>query len=210
MRVNVPARRVCSAHDLPAAGRRQCGAAAEPQAASAADAAARRLVLAGMLGSLLALAARPARAIGVGQVMPLQVMDTNQGRRQFPSSQARATYVDFWASWCGPCRQSFPWMNEMHAKYGASGLHVVAVNVDAKRELAQEFLVRHPAQFLVAYDPGGALAKALEVKAMPTSLLVDSRGTVLLVHEGFLSKDRAPLEAAIVSAMGTGVAAVKP
>ena len=67
--------------------------------------------------------------------------------------QARLTYVDFWASWCGPCRQSFPWMNQMQDKYGAKGLRVLAVNLDARREDAQRFLAEHPARFALGFDP---------------------------------------------------------
>jgi len=127
------------------------------------------------------------------------------------SLKGRVVYVDFWASWCAPCKQSFPWMNEMHARYASRGLQVVAVNVDPRREAAQEFLARLPAQFLVAFDPAGALARAVDVKAMPTSLLLDAGGGVLLVHEGFVQKDRAPLEAAIAAALsGGGTAAARP
>ena len=63
--------------------------------------------------------------------------------------------VDFWASWCGPCRQSFPWMNAMQAKYGARGLQIVAVNVDAKRADADKFLEQVPASFSIAFDSQG-------------------------------------------------------
>ena len=57
--------------------------------------------------------------------------------------KGRVVLVDFWASWCAPCKQSFPWMNEMQAKYGPKGLTIVGINVDKKREDADKFLDRH-------------------------------------------------------------------
>jgi thiol-disulfide isomerase/thioredoxin len=155
-----------------------------------------------LVAAALALAAaQPAAAVQVGQTLPNVMLDTAQGPRQLAPAQARVTYVDFWASWCGPCRQSFPWMNEMQAKYAAKGLRIVGVNVDAKRADADEFLARTPAQFAIAYDRERAFAQAVDVKAMPTSLLLDQRGRVLMVHYGFAGKDREKLEAAIAEAL---------
>jgi thiol-disulfide isomerase/thioredoxin len=158
---------------------------------------------------LLGLAA-PAKAVQLGQPMPEVLLDTPDGPRQLLSAQARLTYVDFWASWCGPCRQSFPWMNAMQAKYGASGLRIVAVSVDAKRADADQFLLHNPATFAIAFDRAGAFAKSTDVKTMPTSLLLDHRGRVLLVHQGFANKDRETLEAAIADALRDAAAGGKP
>jgi cytochrome c biogenesis protein CcmG, thiol:disulfide interchange protein DsbE len=151
------------------------------------------------LGSAL-----PAAALQVGEAMPRLALDTARGPLQLTAGQARVTYVDFWASWCGPCRQSFPWMNAMQDKYRAEGLRIVAVNLDAKRTDSDDFLARNPATFAIAYDRAAALAKAAQVRAMPTSMLLDTKGKVLLVHEGFTGKDRELLEAAIASALREG------
>ena len=94
-------------------------------------------------------------------------------------------YLDFWASWCGPCRLSFPWMNGVHERWGSRGLRVVAVNVDRRREDALQFLRANPARFEVAFDAEGDLARRLAVKTMPTSLLVAPDGRILHRHEGF-------------------------
>ena len=115
--------------------------------------------------------------------------------------KSKIVYVDFWASWCGPCKQSFPWMNEMHAKYAARGLEIVAINVDAKQADAERFLATTPAKFTVAFDAKGVTPKQFAVKAMPTSYLIDGDGKVLLVHAGFRDADRAALEAAIDNAL---------
>ena len=115
--------------------------------------------------------------------------------------KGKIVYVDFWASWCGPCKQSFPWMNDMHAKYAARGLEIVAINVDAKQADAERFLATLPAKFTVAFDAKGVTPKQFAVKAMPTSYLIDGDGKVLLVHAGFRDADRAALEAAIDNAL---------
>lgn len=108
--------------------------------------------------------------------------------------RGKVVYVDFWASWCGPCRRSFPWMNEMQQKYGARGLVVVAVNVDKKRADADRFLAQLPASFTVVFDDSGATPTAYGVKGMPSSYLIDARGNVVAVDRGFLDERKAPLE----------------
>lgn len=113
-------------------------------------------------------------------------------------------YVDFWASWCGPCKQSFPWMNEMHAKYGPRGLKIIAVNVDARASDGERFLTASPAKFSVAYDSKGETPKRYEVKAMPTSYLIDPTGRITLIHAGFRDSDRADLDAAFAKALNKG------
>jgi thiol-disulfide isomerase/thioredoxin len=152
----------------------------------------------------------PAKAVSVGETLAPRWLESAQGPQPLIGGQARLTYVDFWASWCGPCKQSFPWMNDMHAKFAGSGLRIVAVNVDAKRADAERFLQGTPAQFAVVYDRDGAFAKAMDVKTMPTSMLLDAQGRVLLVHQGFTPKDREALEAAIAGALRDGKVAVRP
>lgn len=113
----------------------------------------------------------------------------------------KVVYVDFWASWCVPCKQSFPWMNTMHRQYGNDGLVIIAVNMDQVRADADEFLAKYPAEFAVRYDPEGRLAPRFKVRGMPTSALLGRDGKVLLIHEGFKSKDVAKLEQAIREAL---------
>lgn len=110
-------------------------------------------------------------------------------------------YIDIWASWCGPCRQSFPWMNTLQAKYASSGLKVVAINVDSKHEAAVRFLTHTPAQFTVVFDEQGNSAKRLSIKTMPTSLLVNPEGKIVWIHSGFRAEDTSQLEARIAKAL---------
>jgi cytochrome c biogenesis protein CcmG/thiol:disulfide interchange protein DsbE len=113
----------------------------------------------------------------------------------------RVVMVDFWASWCTPCRRSFPWMNAMHRKYAADGLQIIAVNVDKERELAEAFLSETPAEFGLRYDPAGALATVFGVQAMPSSFLLDSSGAILAKHYGFRTADADEYEQRIRAAL---------
>ena len=137
-------------------------------------------------------------AVEAGKPLP------DLGLAEVQKTMGQYIYIDYWASWCGPCRQSFPWMNALQVKLGPKGLKVVAVNVDAKRADADKFLTHTPAQFTIAFDPQGESAKKLAIKTMPTSMLVNPEGKVLFVHSGFRAKEKEPLEAKIVAAMLSG------
>lgn len=116
--------------------------------------------------------------------------------------KGKVVYVDFWASWCGPCKKSFPFMNELKAKYGGQGFEVLAVNLDAKRSDADKFLAEVPAQFAVAFDMTGESAKRFDIKGMPSSYLVGRDGKIVAAHKGFHEEDRKELESRIVQVLG--------
>jgi len=99
--------------------------------------------------------------------------------------KGKVVYLDFWASWCNPCRQSFPWMNGLQSDYAGKGLVIIAVNVDQDHDRAAEFLEHTPAQFKIVYDPNGAIAQKYDFKDMPTSILIGRDGKVHYVHNGF-------------------------
>lgn len=99
--------------------------------------------------------------------------------------KGKVVYLDFWASWCNPCRVSFPWMNDLQETYGRRGLVIIAVNVDHDRELADEFLQANNAKFKIVYDPDGKIARQYNFKDMPTSFLIGRDGKVHYVHNGF-------------------------
>lgn len=99
--------------------------------------------------------------------------------------KGKVVYLDFWASWCTPCRLSFPWMNEIQSVYGRDGLVVIGVNVDHDRDLAQQFLDATAPQFKIFYDPKGTIASRFNVKDMPTSVLIGRDGRIRYVHGGF-------------------------
>jgi thiol-disulfide isomerase/thioredoxin len=99
--------------------------------------------------------------------------------------KGKVVYLDFWASWCGPCRLSFPWMNDAQSQFGSAGLVVIAVNVDHDRALAEKFLGVHGADFKVVFDPKGAIASQYKIAGMPTSVVIGRDGRVRYEHTGF-------------------------
>ena len=113
----------------------------------------------------------------------------------------KVVWVDFWASWCTPCRRSFPWLNEIMSKYAGEGLVVVGVNVDTERALAEQFLSEVPARFEIVYDAEGALAKEYEIIGMPSSFLIGRDGKIIASHVGFRRDERENYEASIVEAL---------
>lgn len=152
---------------------------------------------------LLGLLALPlmAGAVEAGAPAPRFEVAGPQGQITLAQFEGKLLYLDFWASWCVPCRQSFPWMGDMQEKYGDQGLRVLAINLDAKPEDAQKFLAAVPARFTVAFDSVGVSPRMYSIKAMPSSLLIDRKGKVIAVHRGFEATDRARLEAEIQTAL---------
>jgi thiol-disulfide isomerase/thioredoxin len=124
-------------------------------------------------------------------------LPTNDKSISLADYRGSVIYLDFWASWCKPCRKSFPWMNEMHARYKDKGLKVLAINVDKDPAEAQRFLEMVTADFTIAYDPKGELPAAFKLKAMPSSYLIDKNGTVVKTHLGFKEEEIADYEMAI-------------
>ena len=99
--------------------------------------------------------------------------------------RGRVVYLDFWASWCGPCRQSFPWMENLKNTYGAQGLEIVTVNLDRERADADKFLKQFHPTFDVRFDPEGDLAEYYKLHGMPSSMLIDRHGVTRFTHVGF-------------------------
>lgn len=140
-------------------------------------------------------------AVEAGSPAPLFKLPGLAADVDLAALAGQLVYVDFWASWCGPCRLSFPYMNELQARHKGQGLQVVAINVDAKRSDADRFLAANPAQFSIAFDPKGDTPRRWEVKTMPTSALVGRDGRLLWLHRGFRDEDRKDLDARIASAL---------
>jgi len=155
-----------------------------------------RALLVRLLGGLaLCSIALDVAAVGVGQVAPAFTLPNGAGESLVLNDlRGQVVYVDFWASWCGPCKRSFPWMNELQQKYGGKGLVIIAINVDKKREDAQRFLSTTPAQFRIVYDVAGLTPAAFEVKGMPSSYLIDAQGRVVAAEQGFREEQKAAVE----------------
>ncbi|NND92890.1 MAG: TlpA family protein disulfide reductase [Granulosicoccus sp.] len=102
--------------------------------------------------------------------------------------KGKIVYVDFWASWCTPCRASFPFMAEL-ADTHADKLAIVAINVDENLADAKAFLSDYETPFDIVFDQSGMLAEAFNVPGMPTSFLHDRNGELIGQHVGFRKKD---------------------
>jgi len=117
------------------------------------------------------------------------------------SLKGKVVYVDFWASWCTPCRQSFPWMDALVRDLGPRGLVVIAVNVDRQHAEAERFLAEFTPSFRVSFDPAGELAERFHVSALPMSFLIDRQGHQVMEHAGFHAREEADLQQRISTAL---------
>jgi thiol-disulfide isomerase/thioredoxin len=164
----------------------------------------RRLSLAVLFVLVLAVPALAKKTpTAGGDPVPAPAFDLpgRAGRVSLEAFRGKVVYVDFWASWCGPCRSSFPWLATLHNRYAAKGLVIVAINLDKDRDAADQFLEQYPAPFLVAFDPAGKSAEAFNVPAMPSSYLINPAGLIVRSQAGFDPKETAGIETLIKSAL---------
>ena len=97
--------------------------------------------------------------------------------------------INFWASWCGPCRQEMPLLNDLHNKYERLGFTVLGVNVEENSSQAVDFISDTPVDFPILFDSANEVSKAYQVIAMPTTVLVDRDGNVRYIHKGYKTGD---------------------
>jgi len=151
--------------------------------------------------SLLAaagLAAAPAFAVDVGQPLPAlpvaQAFTKGAPAVNIGGYRGKVLYVDFWASWCVPCRTSMPALESLYAKYKDRGFVVVGVNKDDRWTDAERFLQKYPASFPLASDGDEKVVKAFAVPAMPSGYLIDRKGVVRKIHTGFTAETAEALD----------------
>jgi len=97
--------------------------------------------------------------------------------------------INFWASWCGPCREEMPLLNALHNKYQPLGFTVLGVNVEEQSDMARGFLKDFPVDFPILLDNKNQVSKLYQVVAMPTTVVVDRDGKMRFLHKGYKSGD---------------------
>ena len=152
------------------------------------------------LAALAIALSHPAAALEAGMPAPTLAMASLADGKAVTLAELRGqvVYVDFWASWCVPCRQSMPVLDELYRKHGGAGFTVVGVNKDVTETDARRFLHAVKVTFPLITDETDVLARAFDVKAMPSGYLVDRKGVVRQVHRGFTSHTAAALEAQVI------------
>lgn len=142
-----------------------------------------------LLALLLAWTAS-ASAEATGQAPSCPIPSMNGGALVDPAARkGSVVYLDFWASWCGPCAKSFPVLDRLHQELKGRGFEVIAINLDEEPRDAEDFLRKHPVRFTLASDPKGKCPALYRIKGMPTSFLIDRKGQIRSVHEGFETGD---------------------
>jgi len=101
----------------------------------------------------------------------------------------KIVYIDFWASWCGPCRQEMPLLNALHNKYEPLGFTVLGVNVEEQVENAKAFLADRPVDFPILLDSNNRISKLYDVVAMPSTVVIDRDGNIRFIHYGYQKGD---------------------
>ena len=153
---------------------------------------------------VIALFSAQAFSIEEGYPVPnfdLQALANSGGESTIKLSDYRGkvVYIDFWASWCGPCRKSLPDLNDIRAKYADQDFEVIAINVDKDKADAMKFLDKYPVDYPIAMDPSGKTAEQYELKGMPNAFLVDKKGVLKHFHAGYKKKDKEKIDAMVAS-----------
>ena len=103
--------------------------------------------------------------------------------------KGQVVMLNFWASWCGPCRQEMPLLDQMYKKYKPAGFTLIGVNVDKDAPPVKELLARKPVSFPVLLDPANQVSKAYHVDEMPSTVIIDRKGEIRYIHRGYRPGD---------------------
>jgi thiol-disulfide isomerase/thioredoxin len=178
-----------------------------------------RLVRAGSRALLLSaallvagLAPGAARAVEAGQPAPSFSAHALEGDSTLSLSayKGKVVFLDFWASWCGPCQNAMPVIESLRLEFPADQFQVLAVNVDQDPAKAKAFLERRKVGYPSVSDPEGHLPATYGLKTMPTSYLIDRNGVVRYVHAGFRASDLDGLRSEIRGLLGTPAVPAAP
>lgn len=152
----------------------------------------RKLQLSALLGIVALSMPLVASALEIGKTAPDFTLKSLEGPNMKLSEMAgNVVLINFWASWCGPCREEMPLLNALHKKYQALGFTVLGVNVEEDVNGARSFLSNVPVDFPVLLDSSNQVSKQYKVIAMPTTVMVDRDGKMRYLHKGYKSGDEA-------------------
>jgi thiol-disulfide isomerase/thioredoxin len=147
----------------------------------------RKIIVASVVGLFLNVQFATAAPIKVGDQFP--DLDKFEFEGKLPDQwKGKIVIVDFWASWCGPCKASFPVMEQLHKDYGSKGLVLIGVNVDENATAMDDFLKKHPVSFAIVHDAAKKLVATANIATMPTSFVLDGERRVRFMHSGFLGE----------------------
>lgn len=151
-----------------------------------------------VLLALLALPHTAAAQVGEGDKPTLEATTVDGDSVSLADLEGKVVLVDFWATWCKPCKVSFPFYDELVDKYGERGFVVIAVSVDESKKPVERYLAKHDFGFSVVVDSSYTLAKRFKPSTMPTAYLVGRDGTVRDVHEGFEAEHKESIDKKII------------
>ena len=133
-----------------------------------------------------------AQAVGVEQTAPDFTLKSLEGTNlRLDEYRGQVVLLNFWASWCGPCRQELPLLDRINARYQDAGFAVIGVNVEGQMGPASEMAKKAGISFPTLVDENQRVSEMYELEAMPTSVVLDRDGVVKYVHRGYKPGDEA-------------------
>jgi len=145
-----------------------------------------------LAGCIALLAPLSASAVEEGKPAPDFTLKSLAGNNlKLSEMTGNVVLINFWASWCGPCREEMPLLNALHNKYEPLGFSVLGINVEENVDAARGFMKDFPVDFPVLLDNANQVSKQYKVIAMPTTVVVDRDGNVRFLHQGYKSGDEA-------------------
>lgn len=166
-----------------------------------------RVLLTLLLATFFIHSPLKAATVAVGEVAPpidLPQLGDEQQRLSLQSLRGKVVYLDFWASWCGPCRLSFPQLEALRQELGPQGFEVLAINVDEFEADALAFSRDVPVSYPLARDAEAETPALYGILGMPTGFLLDRQGVVRLVHQGYRRSDGEKLRGHIMELLESG------
>lgn len=138
-----------------------------------------------VIAMLLLCLTGPVVAENIRSAPDFTLTDANGQSVTLSDLRGQVVMINFWASWCGPCREEMPLLEQIHQRYAALGFTLLGVNVEEDSTNGQAFLQEHPVSFPILYDPKNNLSKLYDVIAMPSTVLIDRQGNIRYLHHGY-------------------------